>query len=131
MWMKHRENSAGVSFIPKLYPPASVAAQFPVHRSINAFHYPQLMKQMLNRWETSLGSLKSQGKYCEAEARNPEISGEMSIPLTAIHILLDLVVFPGVKYNLVFPKENVLFRIFLPCGRFFLFSMFSLFCEFL
>lgn len=119
------------SDLPRLYPAASVAAWLPVDKSINAFRVPQLIKQMLNRWESSLGSLKSQGKYCEAEALNPEISGEMSIPLIAIDILLDLVVFPGVKYSLVSPQENVLFRIFLPCGRFFSFSMFSLFCEFL
>lgn len=89
--------------LPRLYPAASVAAQFPIHKSINAIPFPQLAKQMINRWETSLGSLKSQGKYCEAEVLNPEISGEMSIPLIAVHVLLDLVVFPGVKYSLVFP----------------------------
>lgn len=91
------------SDLPRLYPAASVAAQFPIHKTINAVPFPQLTKQMIKRWEASLGSLKSQGKYCEAEVLNPEISGEMSIPFIAVHILLDLVVFPGVKYSLVFP----------------------------
>lgn len=85
------------SDLPRLYLAASVAAQFPIHKTINAVPFPQLTKQMINRWETSLGSLKSQGKYCEADVLNPDISGEMSIPLIAVHILLGLVVFPGGK----------------------------------
>lgn len=84
-------------------PTASVAAQFPKYKTINAVFFPQLIKQMIHRRETSLGSLKSEGKYCEAEVLSPEISGETSIPLIAIHIFLDRVYFAGVKYSLVFP----------------------------
>lgn len=38
------------SDLPKLYPTASVAAQFPIHKTINAVPFPQLIKQMINRW---------------------------------------------------------------------------------
>lgn len=89
------------SDLPRLYPSASDAAQFPLQKNYKCSPFSSADKA--NRWEISLGSLKSQGKYCEAEALNPEISGEMSIPLIALDILLDLVVLPGVKYILVFP----------------------------
>lgn len=82
------------------------AAQFPgaaMHKNTNAIPVSQLTKQMINKWKTSLRSLEPKGKYPKAEVVHPEVSGELSLLLIAVQILLDLVVFTGMKHSLFFP----------------------------
>lgn len=89
-----------------LHPAPSGAAQLPsaaMHKNTNAISFSQLTKQMINRWKTSLRSLEPKGKYHKAEVLHPEVSGETSLLLIAVEILLDAVVFTCVKHSLVFP----------------------------
>lgn len=90
--------------LPRLRPAPSAAAQFPraaVHKNTNAVPFSQLAKQ-ISTWRISLRSLEPKGKYPKSRVRAPEVSGEMSLLLRAVHILLDLVVFTGLKHSLVF-----------------------------
>lgn len=85
---------------------------------------------MIYRWKTSLRSLEPKGKYHKAEVLHPEVSGEMSLLLIAVQILLDPVVFTGMKHSLVFPWQNVLFKTSLYGAGFFCFIYFHCFVSF-
>lgn len=107
MWVKQREVPAGgcsPGFIVILPPPVPHSSPvLPCTKSTNAISFSQLTKQMINRWKTSLRRLEPKGKYRKAEGLRPEVSAEMSLPLIALEILVNPVVFTCVKQSLVFP----------------------------